>query len=207
MKTSIRKSAIVVAMVLSCMVGAVSADTMTYNGMGLKSDVHLYAPGINNLHTYAGQMLVEYGGQNHIGYCVDIYHSVGTMEATELTLSSLHNGDMVAFLFETYANTVSTGIEAAALQVAIWEVINEDDVNGFNAEIDDLYITGNLAVLEAANILLASLPTNGYTPTNDFMVLHNDGKQDILIMVPEPGTMVMLCLGGVYSLIRRRRRK
>ena len=204
MKTSIFKSAIVVAMVLSCTVCVVSADIMTYNGMGLKAAVRLHAPGVN-VHTYAGQMLVEYGGEDYIGYCVDIYHYAGTMEATELTLSSLNNGDLVAFLFETYADGVSTGLEAAALLVAIWEVINESDANAFNAQIDEFYITDNTNVLNAANVLLASLPTN-YTPTKDFMVLHNDGKQDMLIMVPEPGTMALLCLGGVYSLIRRRRK-
>ena len=205
MKTSISKFAIVVAMVLSCTVCVASADMMTHNGMGLKASVRIHAPGVNT-NTHAGQMLIGYGGEDHIGYCVDIYHNAGSMEADELTLSSLNNGDMVAFLFETYADGVSTGLEAAALQVAIWEVINEDDANDFDAQHGEFHVTGNNNVRNAANVLLASLPTS-YTTINDFYVLHNDDYQDMLIMVPEPGTMALLCLGGAYSLIRRRRRK
>jgi hypothetical protein len=179
---------------------------MIFEGMGLSEAVKINAPGVH-ISTSAGQLMVEYEGIDYAGYCVDIYHSAGDMSVTERGIDSLPNSEQIAYLYETYADNVTTGLAAAALQVTFWEVINESGGNGFDAGAGSFYITRNSDVRNLANDMLSGLPTS-YQPTYDFMVLHNDRKQDILVAsVPEPTTMALLAAGGTLTLIRRRRTK
>jgi len=188
---------------LACLTCPASADFMYYHGTGLAAILKVKAPGtlLDNQAVNAGQMLVSYGGKDYAAYCLDINHWVSSCEVTPLPISSLHNGYAVAYLFETYAGSVATGTDAAALQSALWEVLFETDP-AFSVTGGYFRIDGNAPVMAAANSLLATLPPS-YTPTTDLVVLHCEDYQDVL--VPEPASLAVFTALGV-PLLRRRRR-
>jgi len=66
------------------------------------------------------------------------------VEIVDLATQSL-GLNKAAYLYRNYFAALSDGVQAAGLQVAIWEVIHDDN----NPETGALYITGNAAVVPA----------------------------------------------------------
>ena len=55
----------------------------------------------------------------------------------------------------------------------------------------------------AANNMLHSLDGTG--PRADLRVFSYNGKQDYVVAVPEPATIALLGLGGLFSMMRRKK--
>ncbi|UCE49940.1 MAG: PEP-CTERM sorting domain-containing protein [Phycisphaerales bacterium] len=99
---------------------------------------------------------------------------------------------------------------AAAFASAIWEIIYED-LPAKPAKWD-VTVDGSAGALGFASEWVDSDLANGWLhaldgtgPKADLRVFSFDGSQDYIAQVPEPATIVLLGLGGVFSLFRRKR--
>ncbi len=185
------------------------AEVMDFKGTGAGSSVRVQAPGMKTW-TFAGQLQVEWQDETYNGYCVDLYQSAGDMTAEPMPVTELANGDMVAWLFDTYGTTATTGDEAAAVQVAMWELVTENSPH-YNVGTGSFKVSGNSSVSDLADSYLDGLP-DSYTPSPTMTVLASAFKQDILIghvgsPVPEPGALATLAAGAGLVVFRRRRRR
>jgi hypothetical protein len=203
-----------VATALAFLPTTVLADPITQpvdvQGMGLHDDVRItYSPaGLWNDEVSAGQILVGYKGQDYAAYCVDIFQYADGGPVTETSPVGLPHGDLAAWLFETYAPTVTTDAQAAALQVAIWEVLYEDPQSGYDVQHGTFRMTGAGEAKQLAQGLLDALPAS-HTPAAGTIILASDSHKDLMISsgsapVPEAGTMALLALGGTTMILRRR---
>ena len=100
---------------------------------------------------------------------------------------------------------------AAAFAAAIWEIVYEN-VPGvesrWDVTVDGTAGTGGFLALNVdastANQWLQSLTGSG--PKADLRAFSNCSSQNYLVAVPEPATIILLGLGGLCSLRRRRTR-
>jgi hypothetical protein len=100
---------------------------------------------------------------------------------------------------------------AAVFAAAIWEIIYEKlpaTPAGWDVTADGTIGYGGFRAtnldVDTANKWLHEL--TGAGAKADLLVISNNGKQDYLVAVPEPATVILLGLGGSIALVRRRRR-
>ena len=189
-----------------------SADMMFYNGSSLTEHVTFHRQGFSadGENVLAGLYSVTYQNRPFQAFCVDAKHYAGTTGVTEEGTDFLHNGSLVAYLYETYIDSATTSEAAAGLGVALWEVLYEDEANGFDASSGQFHITRNADVSVAANAMLLNMPDD-YQPVMDLTVLHSEDRQDMLVgglgSVPEPTTLGLLLIGTPLLLRASRRRR
>lgn len=204
--------AVALSLCLTTSIASADMMTMTYTGTVLTESVNFHCPGLlaDGMTVKAGLYGIQYQGRQFGAFCVDADQYAGTGSVTEQEVDFLRNSSYVAYLYETFIGSATTARKAAALGVALWEVLYENDGNAFNASSGKFYITNNSDVAEAANVMLTGMPAN-YQSVMDLTVLHSACKQDMLIgglnAVPEPTTVALLMLGAPLMLRASRRRR
>lgn len=106
-------------------------------------------------------------------------------------------------------NTNKQNTTAAAFSLAIWEIVYEDfsgNPMDWDVMVDGTPGAGGFATdyayASVANDWLHSLDGTG--PRADLRVFSIDGKQDFLVAVPEPMTIILLSAGSLVMLKRKR---
>lgn len=162
---------------------------------------------------YAGIYNLTVDGVATPSLCIDVQRQSGsgTYQYEYLSLPSAPlswagpmgdtAADTVSRLWAQYfSGATSSSLEAAALQVAVWQTID--------AAVDTYTITvsGNAAVTTRAAEMLADLASD---PAS-LVALVNETYQNYVVPVPEPGTMIagmLLLLPFGASAMRILRRK
>jgi hypothetical protein len=108
------------------------------------------------------------------------------------------------------SHTAVENEEASAFAAAVWEIVYEDvPVSSllWDVSTDGTPGAAGFSSFQAnagmANSWLHSLDGTG--PKANLAVFSNQGAQNFIVQVPEPATLALLGLGGVMSVIRRRR--
>lgn len=206
------------AIVLS---GAASAfaDSIKFLGMGRTEYLNIRHDGASS-NEYLGELLIE-KTQNGVttpltAFCVDLDNdALSQWTATKQPTSIINNwappgaAIKIAFLFDTFAASANTNTKAAALQAAIWELL--DDAGGvLDIRAGDFRLVGNNsttnAVANQATTYLGALPADlsGYVPSS-YVIYSDPAPRSQHMIVPEPGSLVLLALAIPAAMLRRRR--
>ena len=184
--------------------GAMSASaalTVAFNNVSPEQVVNLqvagdftYGPG----GVYAGINNLTVDGVATSGFCIDVSRESGTYSdysyaalgnaplapAGPMSSTSVINIEKLwaAYFTEAAANSDGTGLEAAALQVAIWEQVALGN-GGYTVTV-----SGNAPVTTLAKTMTDSL--GNLTAQADLQALVSPSGQNYVVPVPEPTTMI-----------------
>lgn len=124
---------------------------------------------------------------------------VGSVAATTEYATS---GSLIARMAATWiADSFTSALKSAAFQVALWELAYD---TGSNLTAGAFQLVGSSDVLAQAQTYLNSA---GWVADATYGVILRDGNQDLLVNVPEPGTVALfvVALGGLAAGLGRRR--
>lgn len=155
---------------------------------------------------------------NFAAFCIDLMQTLKNPDVYTLK-NDLLSSDVVSNidkLFTSAYATVTTSLNAAAFQVALWEIVYDTgtaggfdlDSGNFLTMLTDGGVERNEAVEVAAENLLQGLATaqmGGYNLT----FLHSEAGQDLVTASPVPlpaaGWMLIAGVGGLVAMRRKRK--
>jgi hypothetical protein len=197
------------------------ASTIHFTGEGKSAAVTIQSPNLGVLSTDAGELDWTWVGAPPAGqpasfytYCVDPNHYL--LDLQDVTLSSsdfltsagvAEAGDKAAWLVNTYAPSIhqsGSGADAAALQVAIWEAISD---NNPDLSAGGFRLIGSPDIAAAAQGYLDALFSGpgGYQTSTALWLDARSGQQQMM-PTPEPASL-LLCGSGLILFARRIRSK
>ncbi|MEP4197152.1 MAG: VPLPA-CTERM sorting domain-containing protein [Aliishimia sp.] len=200
----------------------------SFGNEGLRERVTISTPndptfaegGLYDGSTSAGEFQLQ-GGQTlgeFAAFCVELAQSLQSAASYEFA-PDLFGGRILANvdrLFSSAYSQIDTSIEAAAFQVALWEIVH-DDASSFDLSAGNVLISGNDDVVDQASVYLSGLDTAA-TGLFDISFLQSDSSQDLVIAtlrtesiegpppVPLPASSLLL-LGGIGGLVAMRRKR
>lgn len=157
------------------------------------------------------------GGPTFVSYCVDLYQNINFADPAysgyNLVSSAAHffqnpNGASLISRFLGDNHTQSNSAEAAAFQIALWELTYETS-GIYNLADGTAIFSGGSAANAALGIAQGWLSALGNN-AQGFAVYESSRYQDVLVTpVPEPSTYAMMVAGlaGLGYMARRRRER
>jgi hypothetical protein len=208
--------------ILSCLIAlpaTARAESFSADFKGLGNAQTVYVTrGTTTSHVWAGELIwnglagaPDAFADDFYTYCLDLTKTLIDPQAFEVkdANSFAPDGNQVAWLVSTYAPFIHTlsgataNAMAAGLQMAIWNVLYDSD---FDASAGSLRSSTTSAVYYA-NQYLGTLNTALATGplTAQAIWLDTNSGQDQVTVVPEPGSILLLGIGTLAVLARRRR--
>lgn len=134
------------------------------------------------------------------GFCIDIGQDIYYNQTVNFGVAQLQAAPTPGTAMGTtkanlvrelwYNNYSASGLSnsnAAAFQIAIWEIINESSGNPLSVSNGAFTVSANAATLTTANNWLQALdPTGNGARANNLMALTSDTYQDYVVAVPTP---------------------
>lgn len=163
---------------------------------------------------YAGEMNITVDGQPFIAYCVDLDNDApNSWQASIMPVNVINGGKAIGWLYDNFASTVTTPNQGAALQLAIWEVL-DDSPGVLDVNLNNFKFLGSTPGGQFNNIrnlainYLSALPAPAvlaaYVPQS-VIVFSTQVNTAQHMIIPEPSSLSALALGALI-LIRRRSR-
>lgn len=167
-------------------------------------------------------------GATFLSWCVDVFHSFYFNSPTSQGVAELTNAsfifgatraaDLGRLATEAYAvagNTNSSGDNAAAFQLAVWEIVNENSGGAYNLGSGNFKASAGGNATSIAQGWLDNLPSTSIYSADIWMMQNTGnggwGPQDVLVFtaaVPEPETYALMLAGfGLMGVVVRRRRQ
>ena len=159
--------------------------------------------------------------QSFYSYCVDVSQNLADPQTVTARSSDgftngvTDGGGKAAWLFNTYAagiranaNASGANIQAAALQIAIWEAMYDTSAN---LGVGNFILNTTGAIRTQAQTYLTSLygGANGSYQTGVATILEaispNPGQDQIVARVSEPSTLLLM--GVAFLMLAKRSRK
>ena len=162
------------------------------------------------------------GELNLVAWCIDLFQSFGVGQTNYLTGTQLVSDERLGLLdrlFTQYLPSVESALTGAAMQVAVWEIVNETARDAFGAIDFDVHADNFQVVVDAptnlANDWLNDISRDTTAGGFVFDFFKSDDRQDLLIAkanpnppaVPLPAAawMLMTAVGGVAGMRKLRK--
>ena len=201
-----------------------SADTLVVStNYNLAEDTYLMENDVDTA-TYAGEAgIVLDGTVNRTAFCVAIFTDINTNTVYNTTLAdirSVNNGLRVGWLLDDVFPTLTTPQQGAGLQLAIWDIVN-DNADGFSSgniqAATGTNATDPIALADAISYESQSVgksaeawvynntDVNTGTPVQTLMGFET--FTDNGPTIPEPGTFSVVTLALVIAGVAWRRKR